>query len=50
MLALYWRLSDECLYEVRTIHGLIRRLGRSRYRAEVDQTEKVAPPAATKKL
>ncbi|HQF65761.1 MAG: HEAT repeat domain-containing protein [Planctomycetes bacterium] len=48
--ALYWRLSDECLYEVRTIHGLIRRLGRSRYRAEVDQTEKVAPPAATKKL
>jgi hypothetical protein len=47
--SLYWRLSDECLYEVQTISGLIRRLGRSRYRTDVDQTEKAAPPAAMKK-
>jgi len=42
--ALYWRLSDECLYEVQIINNLIRRIGRSRYRAEPGLAEKVTAP------
>jgi hypothetical protein len=41
--ACYTRLSDECLYEVRTIQELIQRLGRSRYRKDVGVCEKVEP-------
>jgi HEAT repeat protein len=37
------RLSDECLYETRTLDRLIRRLGRSRYRRTVGVTERVEP-------
>ncbi len=43
--ALYWRLSDECLYEVQIINNLIRRIGRTRYRAEPGIAEKVTAPA-----
>jgi hypothetical protein len=39
--SLYTRLSDECLYEVRTINELIKRLGRSRYRRVVGLSERV---------
>jgi hypothetical protein len=38
------RLSDECLYEVRTIQGLIRRLVRGQHRAEPGLCEEVKPP------
>jgi len=41
--ALYVRLSDECLYETRMLDGLIRRLGRSRYRRAGSIMEKVEP-------
>jgi hypothetical protein len=33
--ACYTRLSDECLYEVKTLYEVIKRLGRTRYRREV---------------
>jgi HEAT repeat protein len=39
--ACYSRLSDECLYETRTLQDLIRRLGRGRYRREVGLCERV---------
>ncbi|MFL6208215.1 MAG: HEAT repeat domain-containing protein [Pyrinomonadaceae bacterium] len=39
--ALYPRLSDECLYEVRRLDEVVRRLGRSRYRGAVGITAKV---------
>lgn len=39
--ALYQRLSDECLYEVRRIDVALRHLGRSRYRRATFTTEKV---------
>lgn len=45
----YRRLSDECLYETRTLDDIIRRLGRMRYRKIVGLTEKaenVAAPTA----
>lgn len=38
--AILGRLSDECLYEVKSIHMAIKRLGRSRYRKDVGITEK----------
>jgi hypothetical protein len=41
--ACYARLSDECLYEVRTLHQLVQRLGRGRYRFKVGLCEKVEP-------
>ena len=34
------RLSDECLYEVKTLNAVIQRVGRSRYRKEVGITVK----------
>jgi hypothetical protein len=34
------RLSDECLYEVKSINSVIQRVGRSRYRKEVGITAK----------
>lgn len=37
----YPRVSDECLIETRTLDGLVRRLGRSRYRKAVGVCEKV---------
>ena len=40
----YRRLSDECLYQTRTLDRLIRRLGRSRYRKVVGVCEKVEAP------
>jgi len=46
--ALVLRLSDECLYETRMLDGLIRRLGRSRYRRVVGITDKVEPPEQPK--
>lgn len=39
--ALYHRLSDECLYEVRRVDTALRHLGRSRYRRHTFATEKV---------
>jgi len=39
--ALYHRLSDECLYEVRRVDAALRHLGRSRYRRHTFVTEKV---------
>jgi HEAT repeat protein len=39
--ALYRRLSDECLYEVRRVDAALRHLGRSRYRRHTFTTEKV---------
>lgn len=39
--ALYRRLSDECIYEVRRVDAALRHLGRSRYRRETRTTEKV---------
>jgi HEAT repeat protein len=41
--ALFARLSDECLYEVKRIDMAVRRLGRSRYRKDVGITERVEP-------
>ena len=41
--ASYTRLSDECLYEIRTLQQIIQRLGRSRYRRDVGVCEKVEP-------
>jgi HEAT repeat protein len=41
--ACYTRLSDECLYEVRTLERIINRLGRSRYRKEPGLCEKAEP-------
>jgi len=41
--AVLLRLSDECLYETRTLDDLVQRLGRSRYRKIVDVCEKVEP-------
>jgi hypothetical protein len=38
--ALYHRLSDECLYEVRRIDAAVRHLGRSRYRKTTRITER----------
>lgn len=38
--ACYTRLSDECLYETRTLERIIHRLGRSRYRKEPGLCEK----------
>jgi HEAT repeat protein len=43
--SLYWRVSDECLTEVRVINGLIERIGRSRYRSDPGVCDKVSPPA-----
>jgi hypothetical protein len=37
------RLSDECLYETRTLDRIVRRLGRSRYRRVVGIAEQVEP-------
>lgn len=37
---LYLRLSDECLYEVRRVDEVLKRLGRSRYRRTPGITEK----------
>jgi len=45
------RVSDECIPEMRTVDGLVCRLGRSRYRKEVGITEKaelLAKPAQAK--
>lgn len=39
--ALYHRLSDECLYEVRRVEAALQHLGRSRYRRNTFITEKV---------
>lgn len=39
--ALYERLSDECLYEVRRVDAALRHLGRSRYRKVTRTAEKV---------
>lgn len=39
--ALYHRLSDECLYEVRRVDAALRHLGRSRYRKQTRTAEKV---------
>lgn len=41
--AVYERLSDEALYEIKTLEQLIGRLGRSRYRQTVGATKKVEP-------
>jgi hypothetical protein len=41
MAACYFRLSDECLYEV--LQEIVKRIGRSRYRANVGICEKVKP-------
>jgi len=40
------RISDECLYEAEIIDGLVRRLGRSRYRKEAGICGKVEPAGA----
>lgn len=40
---LYARLSDECLYEVNTLHKIIRRLNRSRYRRQVGICDRALP-------
>ena len=42
----YRRLSDECLYEIRTLDTLIRRLGRRRYREHVGVCDAVRLPDA----
>lgn len=47
--ACYVRLSDECLYEVRTLQQLVQRLGRGRYRRKVGLCEKVEPLQEPKK-
>jgi len=47
--ACYTRLSDECLYEIRTLQELMRRLGRGRYRQEVGLCEKVEPLQGSRK-
>jgi len=39
----YRRLSDECLYEIRTLDTLIRRLGRRRYRKHLGVCDTVRP-------
>jgi hypothetical protein len=39
--SLYFRLSDECLYEVHAMDQLIKRIGRSRYRKASGVREKV---------
>jgi hypothetical protein len=44
--SLYWRLSDECLYETDILNELIQRLGRSRYRQCVGICPIVEPAAA----
>ncbi len=44
--AVLMRVSDECFMEVGILEALIRRIGRSRYRAQVGVTEKVASPTA----
>jgi hypothetical protein len=41
MAACYLRLSDECLYEVQMLQEIVKRIGRSRYRAEVGICEQV---------
>jgi len=41
--AVYYRLSDECLYEVATINNLLSRIGRARYREIVGLCPKVEP-------
>jgi hypothetical protein len=41
MAACYLRLSDECLYEVQMLQEIVKRIGRSRYRAEVGICERV---------
>lgn len=46
--SLFRRLSDECLYEVRTLDELLGRLVRSQYRLEPGMCEHVKPVAATK--
>ncbi|HAK96901.1 MAG TPA: hypothetical protein DCM87_18400 [Planctomycetes bacterium] len=43
---LFFRLSDECLYEVRDLDRVIRWLVRAQYRADPWETEKVAPGGA----
>jgi len=45
--ACYARLSDECLYEVETLNGLLHRIGRSRYRQVVGVCPKVELKAPT---
>jgi hypothetical protein len=35
MAACYLRLSDECLYEIQMLRDIVKRIGRSRYRAKV---------------
>lgn len=47
--ACYVRLSDECLYEVRTLQQLVQRLGRGRYRREVGLSERVESLQGPKK-
>jgi hypothetical protein len=39
--ACYFRLSDECLYEVQMVQEIVKRIGRARYRAEVGICERV---------
>jgi hypothetical protein len=41
MAACYFRLSDECLYEVQILQDIVKRIGRSRYRGKVGICEKV---------
>jgi hypothetical protein len=47
--ACYVRLSDECLYDIRTLQELVQRLGRGRYRREVGVCEKVEPLQGSRK-
>jgi hypothetical protein len=41
MAACYFRLSDECLYEVQMLQEIVKRVGRARYRTKVGICEKV---------
>jgi hypothetical protein len=41
--ACYQRVSDECLYETRTLHGVIQRIARGQYRKNAGVCEKVEP-------
>jgi hypothetical protein len=49
MAACYFRLSDECLYEVQMLQEIVKRIGRSRYRTKVGICDDVRPFQATAK-
>jgi hypothetical protein len=49
MAACYFRLSDECLYEVQMLQEIVKRIVRARYRAKVGICDDVRPSQGTAK-